>query len=345
MLKFCISQGKYIYFHPDFGLSTAYLSHEYRLMTDKVGTLYSMAPEVLDACYNEKCDVWSIGVVTYLLLSGKQPFWGPDKILPWRERRKEMIALIKKCDYAPMTAAEWATVSELAKGFVRSLLQLNPDDRPTPKEALESGWIRTMATVDDTDVQYESLDADTFRKDQLEHISSLRRRIWRLLSTNLNEDEILGFRAYLEVHDEDGGGLIGIKDMWKLLVEASENMEDLNIDDVEAVFFHEGMNEENLDEMAKLNYVDLMIDVLVGKARNTVEALAKSFDTLDVEGTRMIAANDLRPIMESHIPVNMLQQIWNELDINDAGMVNTSAILSLVTKRYACHYRDSIRSH
>ncbi|EED96640.1 predicted protein, partial [Thalassiosira pseudonana CCMP1335] len=60
----------------DFGLATAYLNEDYKHMTDKVGTLYSMAPQVLAGDYDERCDLWSVGVVAYLLLSGNQPFWG-----------------------------------------------------------------------------------------------------------------------------------------------------------------------------------------------------------------------------------------------------------------------------
>ena len=55
----------------DFGLATKYLSQEYKNMTDRVGTLYSMAPQVLQGVYTSKCDMWSIGVIAYILLSGR----------------------------------------------------------------------------------------------------------------------------------------------------------------------------------------------------------------------------------------------------------------------------------
>ena len=87
----------------DFGLATAYLSEDYKNMTDKVGTLYSMAPQVINGSYDEKCDLWSVGVVAYLLLSGEQPFWGPAEQMSWKDRRLIMMDLIKNCQYAPMT--------------------------------------------------------------------------------------------------------------------------------------------------------------------------------------------------------------------------------------------------
>ena len=59
----------------DFGLSTKFINKN-QYFTEKVGTIYSMAPEVLDEEYTSKCDLWSVGVITYMLLSGTKPFWG-----------------------------------------------------------------------------------------------------------------------------------------------------------------------------------------------------------------------------------------------------------------------------
>lgn len=61
----------------DFGLSKV-CSHIAKLKTI-AGTAYYMAPEVLDGNYNFKCDIWSLGVIMYLLVSGYLPFQGENK--------------------------------------------------------------------------------------------------------------------------------------------------------------------------------------------------------------------------------------------------------------------------
>lgn len=104
------------------------------ILKSKVGTPYYVAPEVLtDDVYSPKCDVWSIGCIAYLILSkGRLPFHGNDE--------KETIELLrnhKEIVYEPQEI--WNTIP-LAKEFCKTLLQKDPNKRPSAKEALESKW-------------------------------------------------------------------------------------------------------------------------------------------------------------------------------------------------------------
>ena len=102
-------------------------------MNQKFGTILYMAPEVLKGKYNEKCDIWSCGVICYILLCGYPPF--NDKI------DTQIIEKIKKADLV-FPSEEWSTVSQEAKDFVRKLLNPDPDVRPSATEALKHPWIR-----------------------------------------------------------------------------------------------------------------------------------------------------------------------------------------------------------
>lgn len=61
-------------------------------MTEKFGTLYYIAPEVIKGKYNNKCDVWSIGIIMFSILSGEVPFFSDDD--------REVIAAIQKGTFA-----------------------------------------------------------------------------------------------------------------------------------------------------------------------------------------------------------------------------------------------------
>ena len=91
-----------------------------------------MAPEVLDGAYDETCDMWSLGVITYCLLCGYPPFNA--------ETDQQLFRKIKSCDYE-FHLPEWGSVSEEAKGFIEGLLKLNPKARMTPEIALQHPWI------------------------------------------------------------------------------------------------------------------------------------------------------------------------------------------------------------
>lgn len=305
-------------------------------MTDKVGTLYSMSPQVLDGNYDEKCDLWSVGVVSYLLLSGERPFWGPAGRMAWKDRRKIMIELIQKCEYS-MTSRSWKVVSELAKEFVKSLLQMNPDDRPTATEALGSPWIGKMVEGDECK-ESEMLALDDVSREKQEQSASFRLRLWQLLSTSLSEDEIEGLWAYIEVQDEAGDCLISVGKLRCILLEVSDNAGCCRKEEIDEVF----SAYDNLD--TKINYVDFLIEVQVGQGRNTVEKLAKTFDNMDVDSTRKLACDDVRSVIDDIVPSDMTDDIWNNNLHVDNGMVDTSEILSIFTKKFAGRHRDSIRS-
>lgn len=89
-------------------------------MTEAFGTSYYIAPEVLTTEYDEKCDCWSIGVIMYILLSGKPPFDG--------ETDKDICKKVKEGKYS-LTATEWDEISDEAKDLVKLLMTYDPNKR------------------------------------------------------------------------------------------------------------------------------------------------------------------------------------------------------------------------
>jgi calcium-dependent protein kinase len=96
------------------------------------GSPYYVAPEVLEEDYTFKCDIWSIGVITYILLCGFPPFDGGNDF--------EIMNSVATAA-VEFPSPEWDSISAGAKDFVRSLLQRNPDERPTAAEAMKHLWI------------------------------------------------------------------------------------------------------------------------------------------------------------------------------------------------------------
>lgn len=114
----------------DFGTSQVF--DPGRKMSTKIGTPLYIAPEVLSKSYTEKCDVWSCGVILYVLLSGSQPFQGKTEY--------EVFQKIRKGVYT-MSGHKWEAVSKQAKDLVKNMMLYEPSQRFTALEALNHPWL------------------------------------------------------------------------------------------------------------------------------------------------------------------------------------------------------------
>ena len=101
-------------------------------MMTKLGTPYYVSPEVLEGIYDKRCDLWAVGVMTYMLLSGNPPFNGRNEI--------EVFNKIRCVDYE-FPDKHWSYISSEAKDFIFKMLQPNPDRRLSPEQALSHKWL------------------------------------------------------------------------------------------------------------------------------------------------------------------------------------------------------------
>ena len=74
----------------DFGLSKRFYND--KQMSERVGTIYTMAPQVIQGVYSNSADIWSVGVVAFMLLSGTKPFWGKN--------RDSIVKKVMECKYS-----------------------------------------------------------------------------------------------------------------------------------------------------------------------------------------------------------------------------------------------------
>ncbi|XP_076584898.1 serine/threonine-protein kinase 33 isoform X1 [Chaetodon auriga] len=118
----------------DFGLSvqTGGVGIE-NIMTEACGTLIYMAPEMMSGRgYSQWCDVWSIGIIMYMLLCGESPFVSKTKAKLLKEIMNKEIKF---------TQTIWATVSDAAKNVLTCLLKVDPAYRMSANQLLENPWI------------------------------------------------------------------------------------------------------------------------------------------------------------------------------------------------------------
>ena len=118
----------------DFGLSRKYDKEQ--KMHSILGTPYYVVPEVLQGEYDEKCDIWSIGAMTYLMLCGEPPFNGHSNNEIFKKIVKEKIKF---------KSYMWKNISNNAKDFIKICLNKNSTKRPSAQEALNHIWFSNVA--------------------------------------------------------------------------------------------------------------------------------------------------------------------------------------------------------
>jgi len=126
------------------------------------GTAHYVAPEVLmSKAYDCKADMWSLGVIIYMLLCGFPPFFDAQG------NQKRLYKLIKLGKYR-FPSPYWDYVSENAKDLVRRLLVLDPTKRFSAKQTLAHQWVHQSAEI-------EEVDLGKLYMEQMEHFSSSRK--------------------------------------------------------------------------------------------------------------------------------------------------------------------------
>lgn len=120
----------------DFGTSGFF--QKGKNMEQKFGTPYYIAPEVLRNNYDESCDMWSIGVILYILLCGYPPFNGAND--------DQIIRRVKKGVYST-NEIEWRHISADGIDLVKKLLTYEPKNRITADEALQHNWIKELSFI------------------------------------------------------------------------------------------------------------------------------------------------------------------------------------------------------
>ena len=116
----------------DFGLSLTHNNKMERPMTSLVGTPYYIAPEVLQKKYNKACDMWSVGVVAYILLCGYPPFNGATNC-------QTHAAILR--GRVQFHAEDWSCISNVAMDFILRLLQKDPRRRMNAQQSLQHPWM------------------------------------------------------------------------------------------------------------------------------------------------------------------------------------------------------------
>jgi len=285
----------------DFGLSKHFVRGE--LQHDKVGTPYTVAPEViLGKGHDEKCDVWGIGVITYLLLSGETPFGGDceddDQVEVKNNILSGNVSFGGEC---------WDHVSEAAVDFIKSLLRLDPEERPSASELQDHLWLKSMKRNSFVGTDELSLSPKVVNGlVSFKELSSTRKFLREIISYTLQPDQISGLHEEFEKIDIDGKGEISLSCFKEALI-ANTDQHPLSEAEIEAIF--DGMKVRNTDLSIRWHE---FIAACLSQCHIDDRNIRLAFDRLDNERKGFITLNDLKMAMDFYGSDSRydLQSMW-----------------------------------
>ncbi|WRX09254.1 Protein kinase domain - like 10 [Theobroma cacao] len=257
----------------DFGLSD-FIRPDERL-NDIVGSAYYVAPEVLHRSYSLEADIWSIGVITYILLCGSRPFWARTESGIFRS----VLRSDPNFDDLP-----WPSVSPEAKDFVKRLLNKDYRKRMTAVQALNHPWLRDDSRTIPLDILIYKL-----VKSYL-HATPFKRVALKALSKALTEDELVYLRAQFRLLEPNRDGSVSLENFKMALARnATEAMGESRVPDI-------------VNTMGSLAYRKMYFEEFCAAAISThqLEAVegweqiaSIAFEHFEQEGNRVISIEEL----------------------------------------------------
>jgi len=276
----------------DFGLSKHFVKGE--LQHELVGTPYTVAPEViLGEGYDEKCDLWGIGVITYLLLSGETPFGGACG---------EDLNEVKQNILSGNVSFEsqcWDHVTTEAIDFIKSLLLLNPEERPSAIELQEHPWLKSMkrsSSHGGSDDSSSSLSPKVVNGlVSFKELSYTRKFLREIISYTLQPDQVSGLHQEFEKIDVDGKGEISLSCFKEALITNfnSEQQDTLSDAEIEASF--NGLKVRNTDLSIRWHE---FIAACLSQCHIDDRNIRLACDRIDNERKGFITLEDLKSAME-----------------------------------------------
>jgi len=306
----------------DFGMSKRL--PRMKFLHDLVGTPYYTAPEVIDGNYGTSADIWSIGVVVYVMLFGYPPFYvdpGDNAHLEheeiYRQIREGFTPKVKE-GYGAWFP-DFIPVSDAARDFVAKCLKLHPKDRITAHEALSHPWMNGKHAKG----KLPGIVKDAFGS--FHKTCAFSTAVCITFMDWLRKDEIEAARNAFVDMDENGDGLITL-DEFKHAMQKSTDMDDHKM---EEMFASCDINGDHV-----IKYKELVTALTHEHIRANDERLHEAFSELDVDDDGTISPKDLTQIMNDHklsTKIETVKHFLSTADTNHDGKVDFQEFLQAIS--------------
>ncbi|CAM8880668.1 hypothetical protein QQ045_019665 [Rhodiola kirilowii] len=292
----------------DFGLSVFFKPGEQ--FTDVVGSPYYVAPEVLRKLYGPECDVWSAGVIIYILICGVPPFWDETEQGIFEQVLKGELDFVSE---------PWPSISAGAKDLVKRMLVRDPKKRLSAHEVLCHPWIQVDGVAPDKPLDSAVLT----RLKQFSAMNKLKKIAIRVIAESLSEEEIAGLKEMFKMIDTDNSGQITLEELKVGLEKVGSKLKVSEIADL--------MQAADIDNSGTIDYKEFVAAMLHLNKVHQEDHLYAAFSYFDKDGSGYITHDELQQACETFGLQDVdLDEIIREVDQDNDGRIDYSEFVAMM---------------
>ena len=278
---------------------------------------YYISPEVLAGDYDESCDIWSAGVILYIMLCGYPPFYGNSD--------HEILDAVKARKY-DFDGPEWMGVSDDAQNLIKQMICL-PHLRLTPIQVLEHPWMK------DYEKKESALKLNYDKLKNWKNVEKLKKVALTVIASQLSETEIHDLKELFKELDTDGNGVLTVEEIKKgLQKKQQDGGSTILTEEIMKTF-----DSVDTDKSGKIDYTEFLAVTMEKKLYLKEEKLYAAFKLFDKNGDGCISAEELKKVLGGEfLPFldcadeedykNKDDTFWDELvkeaDLNEDGQVS-----------------------
>ncbi|KAH9610519.1 hypothetical protein KSS87_000991 [Heliosperma pusillum] len=304
----------------DFGLSV--FIEGGKVYRDIVGSAYYVAPEVLRRRYGKEIDVWSAGVMLYILLSGVPPFWA--------ENEKGIFNAVLQ-GHIDFESKPWPSISNGAKDLLRKMLTADPKKRITAAEVLDKihlTYLRVLLTTTNLtrndEIEHPWLREGEASDQPIDGAVLTRMKQLRVIAESLPEDEIQGLKQMFENMDTDGSGTITYEELKEGLARLGSKLSET---EAKAL-----MDAADQDGSGSIDYIEFVTATMHRYRLESDDQLYKAFQYFDKDNSGFITTDELQTAMREYgiADENCIKEILAEVDTDNDGRINFDEFVAMM---------------
>ncbi|KAK2663935.1 hypothetical protein Ddye_002509 [Dipteronia dyeriana] len=294
----------------DFGLSVFFKPGE--RFSEIVGSPYYMAPEVLKRNYGPEVDVWSAGVILYILLCGVPPFWAETE---------QGVALAILRGVIDFKREPWPQISDSAKNLVRLMLEQDSKKRLTAQQVLEHPWLQNAKKAPNVPLG----DIVRTRLRQFSVMNRFKKKALRVIAEHLSVAEVEIIREMFTLMDTDNDGKVSYEELKAGLRKVGSQLAEPEIKML--------MEVADVDGNGVLDYGEFVAVTIHLQKMENDEHFRRAFMFFDKDGSGYIELDELREALadeSGETDVDVLNDIMREVDTDKDGNISYDEFVAMM---------------